>query len=385
MKTDLLNCTRFKTCLQLVASAVVVVAMILGLTGNSIPAVGAEPTISDAPAKSYDDFIDVLWAYESDIDPSQQNYYNQNWNNSVASYPEVVYPGRVVRDSDGNPVTRSAITIKELFDTIGIGELYDPKDPNPDWKLIQSNVINYLGFVGFQFQESDLVDTGYYKFVEATVGGKSYPTHYVDLPNKTWANGVRSKLVFPPVVQEPTLATDTVAFSDSNFTGKNGINSYADFTNPDKHVLVIKDHFTNKYNGIVTELKAEGKTIKDYLGTFVYWNELNPPASPPPGGRANKVEITLSGLLAGAHLRGAAGVVELLVDHKNPSDENGTYILQYVQDYAGYDTPFGGYAHAGGIAADSCSSRVTEPTSVSTEIELTGCPADREIVPLIDS
>lgn len=24
----------------------------------------------------------------------------------------------------------------------------------------------------------------------------------------------------------------------------------------------------------------------------------------------------------------------------NPADENGTYILQYVQDYAGYETPF---------------------------------------------
>lgn len=129
-------------------------------------------------------------------------------------------------------------------------------------------------------------------------------------------------------------------FYDNYFTGKNGIDSVADFKTPEKHFLVIKDHFANKYNGIVTELAARGKTLDDYLGTYVYWNKLDPPVSPPPGGRPNKVEITLSGLLAGAHLRGAAGVVELLVDHKNPSDENGTYILQYVQDYAGYDTPF---------------------------------------------
>ena len=342
MKTNLMSCVRFKFNLQLIVSALIVVTMTLGLIVNSVAAVGAKPMISDAPTKSYDDFIDAVWTYESDIDPSQQSYYNQNWNNPVASYPEIDYPGRVVRDSNGTPVPRNAITIEELFYAIGIGELYDPKDLNPDWKLIQSNVINYLGFVGFQFQESDLVDIGYYTFAEVTVDDKLYPMHYVDLPNETWANDVRSTLVFPPVVKEPTLATDTVAFFDSNFTGKNGISSYTDFTNPDKHILVIKDHFTNKYNGIVMELKAKGKTIKDYVGTFVYWNELNPPVSPPPGGRANKVEITLSGLLAGAHLRGAAGVVELLVDHKNPSDENGTHILQYVQDYAGYDTPFGG-------------------------------------------
>lgn len=30
----------------------------------------------------------------------------------------------------------------------------------------------------------------------------------------------------------------------------------------------------------------------------------------------------------------------MLIDGENPEDENGTYILQYVQDYAGYDTPF---------------------------------------------
>lgn len=342
MKTNSLNYVKYISSYRVIVSGLIISTMIVGLVANSVATVGADPMMIDAPTKTYDEFIDAVWAYESDIDPSQQNYYNQNWNNPVASYPEIDYPGRVVRDSDGNPVPRNAISIEVLFYAIGIGELYDPKDLNPDWKLIQSNVINYLGFVGFQFQESDLVDIGYYMFPEITVDNKLYPMHYVDLPNETWANGVRSTLVFPPVVEEPTLATDTVAFFDSNFTGKNGINSYADFTNPDKHILVIKDHFINKYNGIVKELEAKGKTIKDYLGTFVYWNELDPPVSPPPGGRANKVEITLSGLLAGAHLRGAAGVVELLVDHKNPADENETYILQYVQDYAGYDTPFGG-------------------------------------------
>lgn len=292
--------------------------------------------------KTYQDFINAVWTYESDIDPAKQDYYNENWNKPVASYPEVLYPGRVVRDINGNPIERKNITIEELFNTFGIGDLYSPSDPNPDWKLIQSNVINYLGFVGFQFQESDLVDTGYYRFAEASLDGKNfYPTHYVDVPNETWADGVRAVLKYPPTVSEPTIVTDTVKFVDTSFTGKNGIYTYQDFTSPDKHVLIIEDHFINKYNGIVAGLKEKGKSLDDYLGTFVYWNDLKPSVSPPPGGRANKVEITLSGLLAGAHLRGAGGVVELLVEHENPADESGTYILQYVQDYAGYDTPFG--------------------------------------------
>lgn len=306
-----------------------------GATEQSEARTNEQPT-----SKTHEDFIDAVWTYESDIDPSKQDYYNSNWNKSVASYPKVEYPGRVVRDTNGDPVIDKGLTIKELFETLGISAYYSPSDPHPDWKLIQSNVVNYLGFVGFQFQESDLVDTGYYIFPGITIGDKAYPTHYVDLPNYTWADGRRSFLVFPPTVNRPTLATDTVTFFDWYFTGKDGIHSYHDFTQPDNHVLVIKSHFANKYDGIVSGLAARGKQLADYLGTSVYWSQLDPSVNPPPGNRSDKVEITLSGLLAGAHLRGATGVIELLVDHKNPADENGTYILQYVQDYAGYDTPF---------------------------------------------
>jgi len=299
-----------------------------------------EPTLAQTANKSYEDFIDAVWEFESDISPSKQEYYNSNWNTPVASYPKVDYPGRVVRDENGDPIIEQHLTIKELFKTLGISEYYSPDDAHPNWQLIQSNVVNYLGFVGFQFQESDLVDTGYYIFPGITIGDKSYPTHYVDLPNYTWANGRRSILVYPPVVEHPTLATDTVQYFDYYFTGKDGISSYHDFTQPDKHILVIKAHFANKYAGIVSGLNELGKNLSDYRGTSVYWSQLDPSVDPPPGNRPDKVEITLSGLLAGAHLRGAAGVIELLVDHKNPADENGTYILQYVQDYADYETPF---------------------------------------------
>ncbi|MXX41644.1 MAG: hypothetical protein F4Z53_01160 [Acidimicrobiales bacterium] len=315
-------------------------ALVAGAIGYPPPA-GADELDRSQPSKSYDEFIDAVWAYESDIDPSEQSYYNDNWDNPVESYPEVEYPGRVIRDDNGDPVEATGLTIEEFFKIIGIGHLYSPADPSPDWRLIQSNVINYLGFVGFRFQESDLVDLGYYEFETTTEMQITYPIHYVDVPNSHWAHGVREFVAYPPIVDRSTIVRDVVVFADDFFTGKNGINNYADFTTPDKHILVIKDHFENKYQGIVSGLSARGKTLQDYLDTEVYWNQLDPPVNPPPGGRTNDVKITLSGLLAGAHLRGAEGVVSLLVDHKNPSDENGTYILQYVQDYAGYDTPFG--------------------------------------------
>ena len=342
MRTDTLSRRRLQGVPRLAIALSLLAALIASLLGNSAGTANAKSSEPHEPSKSYEDFIDAVWAFESDIDPSQQDYYNKNWNTPVVDeYPKVSSPGRVIRDEKGDPVMDHDLTIEQLFDVIGIGELYHPSDPNPDWKLIQSNVINYLGFVGFQFQESDLVDLGYYVFEEERILDKTYPKHYVDVPNHYWANGVRAFLAEPPLASVPTWARDIVLFKYTFFTGKNGVNNYTDFTTPDKHILIIKDHFANKYQGIVSGLAARGKTLKDYLGTDVYWDELHPPVSPPPGNRSNKVEITLSGLLAGAHLRGAAGVVALLVDHNNPSDESGTFILQYVQDYAGYDTPFG--------------------------------------------
>ena len=60
----------------------------------------------------------------------------------------------------------------------------------------------------------------------------------------------------------PTWARDMVIFEDGLFTGKNGVYSYKDFTTPDKHIQIIKDHFTNKYNGIVSGLKDRGKDTR---------------------------------------------------------------------------------------------------------------------------
>lgn len=293
-------------------------------------------------AKTYGEFIDAVWAQESSIEPAQQAYYDKNWNTPTdIGYPEVAKPGRVVRDpATGEPVQKQKLTVKEYFTAIGIVDLYVPNSDIP-WKKIQAAVTNYLGFVGFQFQESDLVALGYYKFATKEVDGTTYPAHYVDVPVSHWKNNVTGFLdTDPKEVNTPTWVTDTVNFVDEDFLGKQGITSEATFKDPDKQTYVIKDHFANKFQGITAGLQERGKDLKSYLGTTLTWDGLQPKVSPPPGGRANGVAVALSGLLAGAHLRGAEGVVALLVDHQNPKDESGTYILQYVQDYAGYDTPF---------------------------------------------
>jgi hypothetical protein len=297
----------------------------------------------DTDNNSYDDFINAVWVFESDIDPAKQSYYNDNWTKPIVdSYPKVTEPGRVIRDPNtGDPVPSGHLTFQEFFAVIGLKDLYDPSDANPDWNMLQANVINYLGFVGFQFQESDLHDLGYYDYPLANYEDSEYPSHYVYVDNSHWKNGVTQFYSDDPkVVSQPTVVTDVVQFYDENFTGFNNINSVADFKDPVSQRVIIEDHFKNKYDRIVDGLSQQGKTLSDYIGTTVTWDGLSPPITPPPGGRDNTVTLTMSGLLAGAHLRGALGVIDLLVQHGNSADENGTHILQYVQDYAGYDTPF---------------------------------------------
>ena len=81
---------------------------------------------SQVAAKSYDDFINTLWAFESDIDPSKQAWYNANWTRAVVGpYPLVSYPGRVKRDpSTGNPIESGKLTVQQLFTAIGLRDFY---------------------------------------------------------------------------------------------------------------------------------------------------------------------------------------------------------------------------------------------------------------------
>ena len=285
--------------------------------------------------KTYADFLTAIRTFESSIDPKRALWYAANYNNpTVQPYQKVEYPGRVIRDDKGNPEV-STTSIKGYFEKIGVDKLYTPGsvDPRMFYKM-QYSVINFLGFVGYQFSEQDLWALGYYTNYDQS----GLPKIYSDVPNSTWANGVRS-VVMKVDGFGLSRVTDVNTWT-GKFTGKNGIHSFEDFKDPTKQDFIAKDHFKYKYDKIVSALASKGKKISDYIGTKLYWDKCKPPISPPPGGRSNEVTVTMSGLLAGAHLRGAAGVAALLIDHENHQDEIGTTILQYVQDFGGYQTPF---------------------------------------------
>jgi hypothetical protein len=285
--------------------------------------------------KTYKEFLTSIRIFESSIDPKKATYYSKNYNNQYAfKYQEVYFPGRVIRDNNGHPIINKT-SIKEYFKKIGIDYLYTQGSTSIDMFInMQYAVVNFLGFIGYQFSERDLWDLGYY----TNYNDEGIPKYYIDINDSNWANGTTNIIMNIPNIGKVEV-TDVNTWT-GKFTGKHNIHNIHDLINPKKQEHIALDHFKFKYNKIAQELKKYGKVIDDYINTKLYWNKCKPVISPPPGKRSNEIIVTMSGLLAGAHLRGAKGIVSLLIDHENHADEIGTTILQYVQDFGGYDTPF---------------------------------------------
>lgn len=163
----------------------------------------------------------------------------------------------------------------------------------------QYRVQNTLGFTGkYQFGEALLIDLGYYQ------------------ANVFYGAGAATNL------WQGTWTAKARAF---------GVNSIEDFRNsPEIQETAIRDAFKHNWDIIETVLGNAGKTIDDYLGQSITFND---------GGIQKSVTITSFGMLAGAHLRGPYGLANLLLDGSVSYDEYGTSILRYVDEYGGYDVP----------------------------------------------
>lgn len=192
--------------------------------------------------------------------------------------------------------------------------------------LIPSKV-NEFGFVGlFQFGEAALEDAGYYRR-DAT-------------PRTNDFNG--------------------------QFTGRNGVNSLADFkANPDAQVKAVVD-FQAAQRRQIANLgldAAIGRTI-------------------------NGVLITESGLLAGAHLVGVGSLQRFINSNGAivPVDGNNTSIAEYISRFGGYNisrvapsyaevlsgTPTGGLGASPATPTTSSSPQVSRPNAVSPGSAFTG-------------
>lgn len=114
------------------------------------------------------------------------------------------------------------------------------------------------------------------------------------------------------------------------WTGKNGINSKAEFLNsPEVQEKAIRQAFGVYWQDVNYLMNKRGKSIESYLSQVKTFNE---------GGKPKTIKITLSGIIAAAHLKGPDKVVDLLVSGKVSQDPFGTSILAYLSEFGGYET-----------------------------------------------
>lgn len=154
-----------------------------------------------------------------------------------------------------------------------------------------TNIENQIGFIGrYQFGEALLMDLGYYKTSNPYIGG---------------GNGVDRN------------------YWRGKWMGKNGINSKQDFLNNKNNVQEIAIREAMRYKWGLIKNRLNGRSIGEFIGQ-----------------RRGGVVVTASGILAAAHLRGEGGVAQLLLNNRASQDENGTSILAYMREFAGYQVPF---------------------------------------------
>ncbi|MFK7761671.1 MAG: hypothetical protein AB8B62_00285 [Roseobacter sp.] len=169
------------------------------------------------------------------------------------------------------------------------GEMSDAQ-----WDEMSYRSENTLGFVGYQFGEALMIDLGYYQ------------------ADTFYGNGA---------------ATNTW---EGTWTGKNGINSLEDFKTEAAQEIAIREAFGFNLQIIETGLSNAGRSLDEFLGsTLTYVDQ----------GVEVPVTITMTGLLAAAHLRGAYGTLNLLLSDAVSFDENGTSILSYLERFGGFDAP----------------------------------------------
>jgi LysM repeat protein len=210
----------------------------------------------------------------------------------IGNDPSQIQLGMVLvipeQNQSGNPGTSKG-NFQDMLEALGAFESGLPSG-NPN----QYTVENSLGFIGkYQFGEALLIDLGYYK-ADVFYGQPGVDKNYW---RGTW-------------------------------TGKKGIDSKAKFQNsPDVQEFAIREAFALNWNRINDTLKGQGKSINEYLGQQKTFDD---------NGVSKTITITLSGILAGAHLRGPYGLADLLLKNEVSHDEFGTSILRYINEYGGY-------------------------------------------------
>jgi hypothetical protein len=282
--------------------------------------------------RSYQAFLNELLAVESGIRPELFSWYLENMDRPVLSYPKVMKPGRVVRDTfSGSPIY-TLTTVREYFERLGVFSLFDSNDYNC-LREMQYRSINALGFVGYQIGESILVAHGYYQPVETVkfIADRPYqlPCFYAAaLSDRYWMSG-RTTAVIRLDSGATVVSTDVNEWRGC-FTGKAGLNSLSDLMQPYNQDRLIEELLIESHREL-RAVRHDAKKPRDRSEHVLH---------PDSRKLCNTRSYTLSGLLAAAHLCGTQGVLQFLATGNTPQDEFGTSIQHYLEHFSGYVMPF---------------------------------------------
>jgi hypothetical protein len=163
-----------------------------------------------------------------------------------------------------------------------------------EWRTMAYRSKNPHGFVGYQFGEALLVDLGYYR------GGSCCGTR---TPINEW-NG--------------------------DWTGKNGVGSLETFMSGTAQNLAIREALGYKLTIVQGLLDIYDESLSDYLGQTVHCAD---------GDLVGSVELTVTGILAGAYVRGAPAMVQFLRSAPGGVDRFGKSLLKIIKRFGGYEAP----------------------------------------------
>ena len=259
-----------------------------------------------------------LLARESGIDPALFPWYVQNFDSPVLTYPAVTAPGRGIRDARTGRFTFHPTTVACYFEALGVGDFFDSRDADCI-EVMQHASTNALGFIGYQFGESILIDAGYYRPERVRIGKRRGLVETVDsyyigaIDEGAWLGGRTEMLYQFPGTRRLVLATDVNRWRGT-FTGKNGVRTTGDLKDPGKQRRVMRDVADLNYLRMKAIFKRTNYTL-----------------------RAGE---TWSALIAAAHLSGCEAAARFALSGTHVTDQFGTGIHTYFEIFAGFQTPY---------------------------------------------
>ncbi|MFT5757088.1 MAG: hypothetical protein ACI9LM_001813 [Alteromonadaceae bacterium] len=310
-----------------------------------------------ANAGDMTNFLDALRGFESglpDTNDAIVNGYQSGYNDdSARTYSYLKkdnlgndIPGRIDLACNGDVVGETH-SVKRYFQKLDVDRFYNNSASLEERKRMirkmQYSSLNAWGFVGYQNGEATLITSGYY--IPETERGLS--KYYSARPGADWAGigtGLQSEATCTNTKETITfrweggtvdLITPQVNEWKGTFSGKSDVYQFDDMRIPAKQEQIIRALMRSNYIKFRELMQARDKDWSDILGTSYDYKHIEN------GQQVTKTTtITMSGIIAATHLRGALGVINAIFLGTDSGDETGTTAGFYMEMFKGHDTVF---------------------------------------------